>query len=84
MNGFCVAEDGRDVNEGVIPAPNSKSWSAEQCKSWCETQSGITGCELVVNYHCVKHTSSSIVKANGASNHYCWLTKKRNNCENCR
>jgi len=78
QNGYCVLSNGGDQNSGVVKASGSNYWHSTQCRDWCSTQSGITGCEYIWNQGnrgCYKHTQT-IARGNGAGNHYCWLATK--------
>jgi hypothetical protein len=79
--GFCVQPNGRDQNSQVTRAPGSFS-NAELCLDWCETQSGLTGCEYIWgqgNHGCYAHRAT-VSHGNGRDRHYCWIkgTSRRN------
>jgi len=81
MDGFCIDSNNHDVNDGVVLLKGRLFGEVDsqqrQCLALCLAWSfPITGCELIViqwNAGCYAHTSTRIVKANGAGNHWCWL-----------
>jgi len=81
QNGYCVKNNGHDQNSNVV---RSSDWYANlffrSCKDWCETQTGITGCEFIwgqANFGCYAH-NSAVTHGNGVGQHYCWIANRRN------
>jgi len=76
-NGYCVLADGADQNSGVSKAPASLNINnADDCLSWCDDQSGLTGCEYIwghSNAGCYAHRGE-VSHGNGVAKHYCWIS----------
>jgi len=76
QNGYCVLSNGRDQNSQVTRSSSSFANSnSGGCLNWCETQSGLTGCEYIWgqrNRGCYAHRAT-VSRGNGVSRHYCWI-----------
>mgnify|MGYP006129769017 CR=1 FL=1 len=56
------------------PSINTK----ETCLEWCQNQSGLTGCEYIINQGnqgCYGHREQ-VSRGNGVANHWCWITSQ--------
>ena len=76
--GFCVKQDGRDQNSGVVKlnSVDGKTLkSQEECLKLCLATDGVTGCEVIWdqgNRGCYAHTQS-VARGNGVARHMCWI-----------
>jgi len=76
--GFCVKQDGRDQNSGVVKlnsVDGNTLKSQEDCLKLCLATDGVTGCEVIWdqgNRGCYAHTQS-VARGNGVARHMCWI-----------
>jgi len=80
-DGYCVKQDGRDQNHGVIKMNNidgNTDEAQKKCLDLCKKQVGATGCEVIWsqgNRGCYIHMAE-ITRGNDRSRHYCWVFSK--------
>jgi len=80
--GFCVKQDGRDQNSGVIKLNGLDGNTVERqedCLRLCLARPGVTGCEVIWNQGnrgCYAHTQA-VSRGNNVDRHMCWICDEK-------